>query len=250
MNQTIQELMNRKSVRVFTDEPITVAEKELILASALQAPTAGNMTLYTILDITDGALKSRLSETCDHQPFIAQAPLVLVFCADYKRWYDLFCKYERAVRMPDAGDLFLAMSDALIAAQNTVVAAESLGIGSCYIGDILENFEEHQKLLALPPYVLPIAMLVFGRPTDQQSTRLKPLRFKTEDIVHQNGYDVAKAEQMSQMLQERQNLSETALADWVSKFCARKWNSDFSIEMSRSVRKMIDHWCKGEDEND
>ena len=93
------------------------------------------MTLYTILDITDAALKARLSETCDHQPFIAEAPVVLVFCADYSRWFSLFRSDCAQTRAPGAGDLMLACCDALIAAQNAATAAEALGLGSCYIGD-------------------------------------------------------------------------------------------------------------------
>ncbi len=246
MNQTISELYARKSVRVFTDEPISPGDKQVILEAALQAPTAGNMTLYTILDITDQKLKDTLSETCDHQPFIASAPLVLIFCADYRRWYDTFCQYNDKVRSPDAGDLMLAEADALIAAQNAVVAAESLGIGSCYIGDIVENFETHKELLKLPRYVVPAAMLVMGHPTLQQKERPKPPRFATADIVHENGYDIDKAAGMPQMLQARGGLDEKAFADWVRKFCERKWNSDFSVEMSRSCRAMIEDFCKGE----
>ena len=68
----------------------------------------------------------------------------------------------------------LAITDTAIAAQNAVVAAESLGIGSCYIGDIMENCEEQRRLLQLPEYVFPAVMLVFGWPTMQQKQRQKP----------------------------------------------------------------------------
>ena len=84
MNPVIQSLFDRKSVRVFTDREITREEKALILESACQAPTAGNQQLYTILDITDQSVKEALVKTCDNQPFIATAKLVLVFCADCK----------------------------------------------------------------------------------------------------------------------------------------------------------------------
>ena len=77
MNETIRLLNERKSVRVYEPGPLSPEVKDAILNAAIQAPTAGNMTLYTILDITDQALKDRLSVTCDHQPFIATAPLVL-----------------------------------------------------------------------------------------------------------------------------------------------------------------------------
>ena len=168
MNAIIRSLFDRKSVRVFTDREITPEEKALILQSAAQAPTAGNQQLYTILDITDQAIKDTLVKTCDNQPFIATAKMVLIFCADCKKWYDAFLSAGCEPRNPGVGDLALAISDATIAAQNAVVAAESLGIGSCYIGDIMENCEAHRELLHLPKYVFPCCMLVFGFPTEQQ----------------------------------------------------------------------------------
>ena len=242
MNQTIQELFARKSVRVYEDRPIEPEVKRAILESAIQAPSAGNMALYTILDITDPAIKAALSESCDDQPFIATAPMVLVFCADYRRWYDVFCRYVDPVRRPAMGDLFLAQADTLIAAQNAVVAAESLGVGSCYIGDVVENFEYHQKLLKLPRYVVPAAMLCFGYPTEQQRRRPKPTRFAVEDMVHENGYDAEKSAAMPRMLMENHKLAAEDLPDWVRRFCKRKWNSEFSQEMSRSCEAIARSW--------
>lgn len=243
MNEIIKSLYDRKSVRVFEDKPIPADCKEAILSAALQAPSAGNMNLYTILDITDPELKATLSVTCDNQPFIAKAPLVLVFCADYHRWHNLFVKYCDYVRTPSVGDLNLATADALIAAQNCVVAAESLGIGSCYIGDITENFERHKELFNLPGHVVPVCMLVFGYPTGQQKDRVKPPRFNTEDIVFENTYNIAMAENMDVMLRNRENISEEKFPEWVEKFLQRKYNSDFSIEMSRSCTEMIKSFC-------
>lgn len=246
MNETMQQIYARKSMRAYEDRPIAPEEKRMILEAALQAPTAGNMTLYTILDITDPKKKACLAESCDHQPFIATAPMVLVFCADYKRWYDAFCRHMDTVRKPAEGDLFLAQADTLIAAQNAVAAAESLGIGSCYIGDITENFEYHRELLGLPAYVVPTCMLCLGYPTQQQKDRPKPPRFRVEDIVHENGYDSGKAAAMDNMLCRRQELTPTEYQDWLVRFCKRKWNCEFSAEMSRSCRAILDAWVKGE----
>ena len=185
-NPTLDALCARKSVRVFTEEPVPQAVKNALFQAAMQAPTAGNQMLYTILDITDAALKARLADLCDHQPFIADAPVVLVFVADCQRWYDGFAAAGCAPRPPREGDLLLAAADAAIAAQNTVVAAESFGLGSCYIGDILENCEDVRSALALPPYAVPAAMLVLGRPTQQQRERRKPARFDARYIVREN----------------------------------------------------------------
>lgn len=166
----------------------------------MQAPTAGNQMLYTILQITDQNLKERLAETCDHQPFIAKAPLVLVFLADFQRWYDAFVFAGCHPRLPAEGDLMLAVADACIAAQNSVVAAQSLGIGSCYIGDILEQVEIHRELLDLPDYVMPAAMVVYGYPTDQQQNRKKPERFAPAYIVQENRYHTFSASEHEKMV--------------------------------------------------
>ena len=244
MNQTMQELFNRKSVRAYIEKEIEPEKKAQIMDAAIQAPSAGNMALYSIIDITDQKLKDRLSETCDHQPFIGKASLVLVFCADYRRWYDLFCHYEDKVRKPGMGDFMLACEDTLIAAQNAVVAAESLGIGSCYIGDILENYEIHRELLNLPDYVLPVSMLVFGYPTVQQQEREKPVRFLKETLVFENQYRITPPETFAQMLGERQLKQGEVLDQWIHAFCKRKWNCEFSQEMSRSVELMLETWKK------
>lgn len=244
MNQVLNQLHARKSVRVYEQRPIPQEVKQAILEAAIQAPSAGNMALYTILDITDQSLKDALAKSCDNQPFIAKAPMVLIFCADYRRWYDVFCQYVEEVRKPDMGDLFLAEADAIIAAQNAVVAAHSLGVGSCYIGDITENYEYHRQLLKLPQYVVPAAMLCFGYPTQQQLERPKPARHPVEALVHENGYDMDKSRQMPQMLAAQQDKSGEALADFINRFCQRKWNSVFSQEMSRSCTEMVRQWCR------
>ena len=240
MNEVIGQLFRRKSVRVFADKEISKEETNLILDAAAQAPTAGNQQLYTILDITDPAIKAALVKTCDNQPFIAEGKLVLIFCADCLKWYDAYICNGCAPRKPGVGDLLLAVSDALIAAQNAVVAAESLGIGSCYIGDIMENYEQQKALLNLPQYVFPATMLVFGYPTGQQLNRPKPARSPRELIVHENGYRQMDAAQLQQLLEVKTNQPD--FQKWLQAFCQRKYNSDFSREMTRSVQKYLDEF--------
>ena len=244
MNEVLQQLHDRKSVRVYEDRAIGPEVKQAILEAAIQAPSAGNMALYTILDITDPVMKQKLSVSCDNQPFIATAPMVLIFCADYRRWYDVFCDHVEKVRKPGLGDLFLAEADTLIAAQNAVVAAHSFGLGSCYIGDITENYEFHKELLNLPQYVVPAAMLCIGYPTQQQLSRPKPPRHAVSDLVHENGYSMEKSHAMARMLSQQQGKEGEELTDWLNRFCKRKWNSEFSREMSRSCAEMVQDWLK------
>src|SRR5512140_2446906 len=195
MNQVIEVLMKRRSVRAYEPKEISAEVRAEILKATLRAPTAGNLMLYSILEITDQSIKDKLAVTCDNQPFIARAPLVWIFLADYQRWYDYFlasgveeiCEQKNLpLQKPEQGDLFLACCDALIAAQNAVIAAESFGIGSCYIGDIMEQYETHCEMLNLPQYVFPIGMLVFGYPTRQQKERAYTSRFDEKFILFEN----------------------------------------------------------------
>jgi nitroreductase len=260
MNETLRVIENRKSTRNFSDTPISQEEKESILHACMRAPTAGNMMLYSIIDVEDQAIKDQLADSCDDQPFIAKAPMVLLFLADYQRWMDLyaFSEVEKACqekgippRTPAEGDLLLACCDALIAAQTAVIAAESLGIGSCYIGDILEQAEFHRELFKLPQYTLPITLLVFGRPAVVKEEKRLIQRFPAETVIYKDGYRRAVNADFIKMYQEtaeRQH-PEVPLDEAVKNIGRnnyfRKFVSDFSIEMSRSSAVWLDTWKNG-----
>ncbi len=237
MKSVIEQLKERKSMRVYTGAKISPEDKRAILEATMEAPTAGNQQLYTILDITDPELKKKLVDTCDHQPMIAEADMVLVFCADCKKWYDAYKATGCDPRKPGLGDLMLAACDTVIAAQNAVTAAWSLGIGSCYVGDIMENCEQQRELLKLPQYVMPVGMVIFGYPDQQQIDRIKPARAALEYVVHENAYQPLTDEQLEAMWTPR--CGSKTYTEWMQAFCNRKYNSDFSREMTRSVKAWL-----------
>lgn len=248
MNPTLELIDARNSTRVYTTDPITDAEKSAILSATFRAPTGGNMMLYSIIDVADQAIKDRLVVTCDDQPFIAKAPWVLVFVADYQKWMDLFEHADVAslggeCRAPRSGDLMLACADALIAAQTAVIAAESLGIGSCYIGDITENAEEHIELLGLPPHTFPAAMLCFGRPA---VSRPRVPRH-TAHMVHTNRYERMTEPQLAEVAAELQREyaphgNKPGIDNYVQAIYQRKFDSEFMAEMNRSVDVWLERW--------
>ena len=259
MNETLQVIANRRSVRNYADTPLTPEEKNIILNAAMRAPTAGNLMLYSIIEIDDQALKDRLAVTCDNQPFIARSPLLLLFAADYQRLYDMFLMSgseekarERGItpRPPQEGDLLLACCDTLLAAQNAVIAAESMGIGSCYIGDILEQYETHRQLLDLPQYVIPLTLVCFGRPAmAKEEKRLTP-RYDAQFIVSRNRYHRLTRPQVEEMMHpavEKAFPGESHAGhvdELIQRVYLRKFVSDFSVEMTRSVREMLKNWQK------
>jgi len=239
MNSVIKALYDRKSVRAYLDKPVSESEQNQIIDAAIQAPSAGNQILYTILHIEDQEIKKQLAVLCDNQPFIAAAPFVLIFLADCRKWFDGYVYAGINAAEPGQGDILLACEDAVIAAQNAVTAAASLGIGSCYIGDILENKEKISTLLNLDEYVLPITMVVFGYPPKQQTERHKPERFNKKFIVQKNKYSRMEKDELTEMFNSVHHEKGYDYAEYMKAFYARKYMSDFSKEMTRSVHEYL-----------
>ena len=241
MNPVLEVIFKRRSVRAYDPKEIPTEAKNEIIGAALRAPTAGGMMLYTVIEVVDQKIKDTLAKSCDDQPFIAKAPWVLLFLADYQRWFEFFkssgvpreCEKTRtAMRKPEEGDLFLACCDAIIAAQTAVIAAESLGIGSCYIGDIMENYEVHKKLFSLPPYVFPICLICFGYPTKDQLERALVPRFDRKFIVFENQYKQLDQEAFEEMfhLERTSQAAERVggVSSLVQQHYDRRFNADFS----------------------
>jgi nitroreductase len=255
MNETLKLLDNRKSLRGYDSRPLTQEHKDWIIHGAFRAPTAGAMMHYSIIEVTDQKMKDRLVETCDNQPFIAKAPFVLLFLADMQRWYDFFqhsgvpemCEARQTDYVtPQESDLLLACCDALIAAQNAVIAAESLGIGSCYIGDIMENIELHREMFNLPRWVFPIALLCLGYPLPDRPAREKVPRFPRRFVYFKDKYSHVDGKEFETMLVDhfgKRSLHNDA-QNMGQDIYLRKTGSDFAAEMRRSVKVAIRDWIR------
>lgn len=243
MNDVIKGLHARKSVRMYEDTPVSEEIKTALINATLQAPSAGNQILYSIIDVTDQALKDTLVKTCDDQLFIGKAPLVFVFVADHTRWMRSYNLAETNPRKLGVGDLMLAVTDTAIAAQNMVVAAESLGLGSCYIGDIMERCDIHRELFNLPEHAVPVCMLVIGYPTESQKKRPKPARFDKKYIVGENTYLHLSDDEIVSCYTDRRDIWTPKMTQefkpFMEAFCKRKYNSTFSIEMTKSIGKYL-----------
>ncbi len=236
MNEVTKVLKEHRSIRSFNDVKISDEQINEILACGMRGATAGNMMLYSILKIQDKKKLEWLSEKCDNQKFIANAQFALVFLADANKFYTLF--EQRKVlnyQKPSFADFMLANQDCMIATQNCVVAAESMGIGTCYIGDIMENYEDIKEGLNLPKNVMPITMVVFGN-----YDKVPPLRerFDKEFVVFDEVYPDIDEEFINKMFaKEEEKKKEFAQA-----FFDRKINSEFFKEMNRSIGLYIGEW--------
>ena len=178
--ETLSLIWSRRSIRDFERREIEKETVDKLKAMTLRAPSAGNMEMYSILEVVDPEKKRRLSDICDGQRMIEKAPLVWIFLCDMAKWERYF-KFSRSpekfdIPLPEAGagDLLLSFEDAVIAAQNSVIAAEALGLGSCYIGDVLENGEKLVELFSLPRHVIPASMVIYGYPKSKERYQSTP----------------------------------------------------------------------------
>lgn len=243
----------RSSTRKFAQDPLTDEQRSAVLHAATRAPSAGAMMMYSIIDIRAQETLDRLAVLCDNQPFIAQAPWALVFVVDYAKWIDLFehagCFSPEVARelgreprrAPGLGEFAIAAQDAVIAAQTAVIAAEAVGLGSCYIGDVVENAEEVADLLCLPPYTVPLSMLVLGVPAKERPATPHPV----EHLVMRERYRRADAEALDRQIAEMDAMFRPHAAEPGERVCdiyARKHMSDFMVEMSRSMGAWLDNW--------
>ena len=256
MREMLQKLFaERVSLRRYKKAaPITDADMDYIIQSTLRAPSGGNMMKYSIIKITDADLKKALSQSCDNQPFIATAPCLLLFCADFQRWYDYYrvsqvpeaCASRGVtMRFPEEGEFISAVIDTMIAATYANVAAEAIGVGSCWIGDVLEHYEYHKELLHLPKWVLPVSMLVLGYYPDNYRRQIKP-RFDQKFIVSENTYQPLSDADICELFAEHEKGFKTDNkfnADNFGQFnYFRKTGAEYSNERTRSVRVMLESW--------
>jgi nitroreductase len=220
------------------------------------------MMLYSIILVESKETLEVLSHTCDEQPFIKTASFALIFLVDYQKMYDYFAdnnfhsyclEQDQKPVYPGLSDLLLGSQDAMAAAQNSVIAAESLGVGSCYIGDIIENYETHRELFNLKDLSFPLSMIVFGNYPDGYKPKIQS-RFDEQYVLFQEKYRSLTSEELHDMYQEREakfqpkNPFEAKNAAQV--MYAQKIGSEFGLEMKRSVNEMYKRWInpKYEDE--
>ncbi len=195
-------LNQHRTIRKYTDKQIEPNLLAQLLESACRASNTGNMQAYSIVVTTDPAIKDQLSPAHFNQPMLKTAPAVLTFCADYNR-ITRWCELRNAVPGFDNFQSFMAAAmDALIAAQTFCIAAESAGLGICYLGTTTYNAQEIIAALNLPKLVVPVTTITVGYPADipDQTDRL-PLA----SVVHQEAYKDFTAEDIDSLYAEKEN---------------------------------------------
>lgn len=198
-NQVLQVLHEHRSVRRYLPGPLPDGVLELLVSAAQSAPTSSNLQVWSVVAVRDPQRKTRIAALAGDQEQIRQAPLLLVWTADLARLRGLAA--DRGAPLEGADYLessYVAFLDAALAAQNAVVAAESLGLGTVYIGAIRNNPEQVAAELELPEGVFAVVGLVVGRPDPAEGARVKP-RLPQAAVLHEETYSAAgQREQLSE----------------------------------------------------
>ncbi|MGX6442433.1 oxygen-insensitive NADPH nitroreductase [Neobacillus sp. K501] len=188
MNEVISTILNHRSIRDFEDKPLTDEQIKAIVSSAQAASTSSFIQAFSIIGIKDPAKKKKLAELVGNQPYVENNGHLFVFCADLHR-HKLIGDYEQkevTSSIESTEKFMVALIDAALAAQNAAIAAESMGLGICYIGGIRNNLDEVKKLLKTPERVIPLFGMTVGYPA--KINDLKP-RLPMEHVYHEEEYE-------------------------------------------------------------
>ncbi|WP_430534119.1 oxygen-insensitive NADPH nitroreductase [Listeria rocourtiae] len=186
MNETIEGILSHYSVRDFTDQALTENEIALLVKSAQAASTSSFVQAYSIIGVSDKKLREELSVIAGRQDYVVKTGQFFVFIADLSRHYEIGKARGVDTESLSSVERFLvATVDATLAAQNMAIAAESMGLGICYIGGIRNNLAKVSELLHIPDYATPLFGLTVGHPTT--SSEPKP-RFSADIVYHENQY--------------------------------------------------------------
>ena len=241
----IDTMLQHRSIREFSERPVDKETLDQILAAACNGSTMGGMQLFSIIVTQDKEMMRKMAPAHFNQPIATNAPVILTFCADFHR-FDRYCECRNTPT--DAYHILQAyqwaVTDALIAAQNACVAAESLGLGICWLGTITYNTPQFIDILQLPKHVIPVACIPMGYPA-HPDTPLTP-KVQSDILIHQETYREYSDEEVNRayasMEQHPNNVTmvkdnhfNNLAEDWVLRRYKREDNEFFSELLQKTI---------------
>lgn len=198
-------LDNRRTIRNYTQEPISDALLNTLLEKAFRASNTGNMQTYSVVVTRNAEKKQQLAPAHFGQKMVSDAPVVLTFCADYNR-FTAWCKQRNAEPGYENLQSFVgAMIDATIVAQTFAVAAEEAGLGICYLGTTTYNADKIIDVLELPRLVVPVVTLTVGFPADMPD---QTDRLPISGMIHNETYRPISTTEIDALYAEKEALPE------------------------------------------
>lgn len=224
-NDHVALLLSHRSVRGYRPDALPDGTLRTLVAAAQSAATSSNLQTWSVVAVTDPARKAALAKLAANQKHIEQCPLFLVWLADTSRNQRLGQQEGVTLEtMPYQETFLVAAIDAALAAQNAVVAAESLGLSTVYIGALRNNPQEVAKVVGLPPGVFAVFGLCVGHAAPAAANEVKP-RLPQDVVVHRDVYDAsnepAHRAAYDALMGEFSTRNEMAAATWTQRVIGR-----------------------------
>ena len=201
--EVIDQIHRHRSIRKYKPDPIPDQLLEEILQAGIRTSSSGNMQTYSIVIVQDQETKKQLLRPHLNQKMIVDAPVFLTFCADFYRM-------RRWLSLSDAPDNFdnifgfmVAAIDAILVSQTVALAAESKGLGICFLGSTLANSDQIGKILKLPKNVVPVTGFTVGYPNEDPPLRD---RLPANGLIHREYYQQYSDEDIRTIYRERENV--------------------------------------------
>jgi FMN reductase (NADPH) len=180
-------LINRHTIRSYSDKSVDDHLLNSLLETACRASNTGNMQAYSVVVTKDSERKKELAPFHFNQKQVTNAPVVLTFCADLNRLTKWCQNRNTTPGFANLQSLTYASIDAVILAQAFCTAAESQGLGICYLGTTTYNAEQISQLFQLPKLVIPITTVTVGYPAEALDLD-KSDRLPLSAVIHQEMY--------------------------------------------------------------
>ncbi len=243
MNETIETLIKHRTIRQYKSDDIPENILNKVLGAGIRASTTGNMQVYSIIVTKDKERKKEICKLQFNQKMVEQAPVVLTFCADFNR-FNKWCKQRNAEPGYDNFlSFFTAAIDALLVAQNVCVAAESEGLGICYLGPTIYQADKLIEFFNLPKGVVPVTTVVLGYP-DENPDLVDRLPFK--GVVHNEEYKDYSKEDIDKIYEYKENLEQTKdlieeneVDNLAQIFAYKRYKKEDNVHFSKVLLKVL-----------
>lgn len=243
--QTIETLINHKTIRNYKPEPIDEKVLDVILEAGFRASTTGNMQVYSVIVTKDQQKRNDLCKIHFGQKMVEQAPVLLTFCADFNRFNKWCLQREADPGYDNFLSFFTAAIDALLVAQNAAVAAEAYGLGICYLGTTTYQADKLIDFFKLPEGVVPVTTLVVGYPNEDPE---RADRLPSRGVVHQEEYRDYAPSDIDTIYHEKENLpltqkllKENDLKTLAQVFTQKRYTRKDNLHFSKAFLKVLNH---------
>jgi nitroreductase len=207
MDTLMNSLFIRRSIRKYSQEPVSEDLLNDLLTAGCRSSNTGNMQVYSIIVTRDQEMKNKLFPLHFNQKMITDAPVVLTFCADFNRFIK-WCEFRKAEPGYDNFLSFMtAAIDAIIATQTVCIAAEAKGLGICYLGTTTYMARDIIDVLKLPKGVVPVTTVTLGWPSENPE---QPDRLPLEAVIHYEVYKDYMKTDINNFYSEKERRADSA----------------------------------------